>query len=216
MVSRRLNKTVRSDRADDYFNYTLRSERIRAGYTVEELAGLVGVSKSSITFYEGLRMVSNPSIARKIAVELKKRTGELQDIEGYKEMLFPVGLGDIVMDVKKERDGYPNDAMSHSVPLRGEVIELDIDDFEAEKYDMLGFLGEAMGTLDDRERKIIELRFGLGSNPARTLKEIGEDLGVTSERVRQIETKALDKLRESYKNKGFVGFLIDILSSEAF
>ena len=52
-------------------------------------------------------------------------------------------------------------------------------------------------TMDQREATILRLRFGLSDNEPRTLKEIGEQLGLTRERVRQIETEALAKLAES-------------------
>jgi len=51
--------------------------------------------------------------------------------------------------------------------------------------------------MDQREATVLRLRFGLEDNEPRTLKEIGETLGLTRERVRQIETEALAKLAES-------------------
>lgn len=54
----------------------------------------------------------------------------------------------------------------------------------------------ALSELTDRERKVLELRFGLGNGHARTLEEVGHELGVTRERARQIERQALAKLRE--------------------
>ena len=50
--------------------------------------------------------------------------------------------------------------------------------------------------LEDREAAVLRLRFGLGGEDPKTLKEIGEILGLTRERVRQIENEALGKLRE--------------------
>ena len=52
-------------------------------------------------------------------------------------------------------------------------------------------------TMDQREATVLRMRFGLGDNEPRTLKEIGETLGLTRERVRQIETEALGKMAES-------------------
>ena len=52
-----------------------------------------------------------------------------------------------------------------------------------------------LGRLDDRERKIIISRFGLGGASEQTLEQLGRELGITKERVRQIESRAQDKLR---------------------
>ena len=58
---------------------------------------------------------------------------------------------------------------------------------------------ELLETLSDRERQVIRLRYGLDDEKPHTLEEIGEILGVTRERVRQIEARALEKLRKSAK-----------------
>ena len=55
--------------------------------------------------------------------------------------------------------------------------------------------------LKPRERKVIELRYGWNDEKARTLEEIGEMFGVTRERIRQIEAKAIKKLSNSRKSK---------------
>ncbi|MDQ3702432.1 MAG: sigma-70 family RNA polymerase sigma factor [Chloroflexota bacterium] len=57
-------------------------------------------------------------------------------------------------------------------------------------------VGSLLAELSARERRILELRYGLGSQEPRTLQEIGLEVGLTRERVRQIEGEALDKLRE--------------------
>jgi len=66
-------------------------------------------------------------------------------------------------------------------------------------------LKEALSGLNDRERKVLELRFGLEDGIARTLEEVGQEFNVTRERIRQIEAKALKKLRE----KDYERILID-------
>jgi RNA polymerase primary sigma factor len=82
-------------------------------------------------------------------------------------------LGEMVMD---ERLKSPDEAM------------LD--------HDILRHAMELLGDLEEREANVLRLRFGLGGNEPKTLKEIGAELGLTRERVRQIETEALRRLAD--------------------
>jgi RNA polymerase primary sigma factor len=68
-------------------------------------------------------------------------------------------------------------------------------------------LGDALAELPERERRVLELRFGLTDDQPKTLREIGEVMGLSRERVRQIESRALNKLRRSHKKHSLQGFL---------
>ena len=68
-------------------------------------------------------------------------------------------------------------------------------------------LGDVLGTLTDREEKVLRLRFGLEDGRSRTLEEVGKELNVTRERIRQIEAKALRKLRHPSRSKRLKDFL---------
>ena len=59
-------------------------------------------------------------------------------------------------------------------------------------------LGRAFETLNDREKEVLRFRFGLQNGKTYSLEETGKELGVTKERIRQIESKALEKLRLFY------------------
>jgi RNA polymerase primary sigma factor len=71
-------------------------------------------------------------------------------------------------------------------------------------------VGEALGDLTERERKVVRLRFGLEDGEMRTLEEVGKEFGVTRERIRQIESKTLAKLRHPMHS----GHLRDYLDYE--
>ena len=68
-------------------------------------------------------------------------------------------------------------------------------------------IGDALDKLTDRERKIIVLRYGLDDGRFRTLEEVGRDFGITRERIRQIEAKALRKLRHPGTSTQLQGYL---------
>ena len=68
-------------------------------------------------------------------------------------------------------------------------------------------LVEVLGTLTEREQKVLRLRFGLDDGRARTLEEVGKEFRVTRERIRQIEAKALRKLRHPSRSRKLKDFL---------
>ena len=93
----------------------------------------------------------------------------------------------------------------------GEFIE---DDSALSPADSAAFsmlreeLSTALESLTDRERQVVQLRFGLIDGRARTLEEVGKEFNVTRERIRQIEAKALRKLRHPSRSKRLRDFLV--------
>ena len=79
---------------------------------------------------------------------------------------------------------------------------------EAASYQLLKEqIDEVLGTLTPRERRVLQLRFGLEDGRSRTLEEVGREFGVTRERIRQIEAKALRKLRHPTRSRHLRDYL---------
>ena len=66
---------------------------------------------------------------------------------------------------------------------------------------------DVLETLNIRERRVLQMRFGLEDGRGRTLEEVGREFGVTRERIRQIEAKALRKLRHPSRSRKLKDFL---------
>ena len=120
------------------------------------------------------------------------------------EMEMPV---EKVMEIQK----IAQDPVSLETPI-GEEDDSHLGDFiqdedspapqDAAAYTLLKEqLNEVMQTLTPREAKVLRLRFGLDDGKARTLEEVGKEFDVTRERIRQIEAKALRKLRHPSRSK---------------
>ena len=124
--------------------------------------------------------------------------------EMAEEMEIPV---EKVMEIQK----IAQDPVSLETPI-GEEDDSHLGDFiqdedspaphDAAAYTLLkAQLEDVMGTLTPREAKVLKLRFGLEDGKARTLEEVGREFDVTRERIRQIEAKALRKLRHPSRSK---------------
>ena len=133
--------------------------------------------------------------------ELEERLGRLpttQELSLYMK-LSPKKLNII----KKAVKAYNSPTQSGSDD--GEVTINDIvadthnlpPDEQVTGHDELRHLGELLGGIDERAARILKLRYGLEGDEPMTLKEIGAKIGLTRERVRQIEHEALSKLREA-------------------
>jgi len=111
------------------------------------------------------------------------------------------------------------DPVSLETPL-GEEDDSTLGDFvqdpeaavpvEAAAFKLLQeYVAHALEELNERERQVIVMRFGLEDGQVRTLEEVGKHFNVTRERIRQLETKALAKLRHPARSKRLEGFLGD-------
>ncbi len=126
-------------------------------------------------------------LPEEIAAEMDIETDEVERIIKISQetvsLEAPVGeeedskLGDFIEDKEMES---PKDAATY------ELLKEDIQ--------------KIFKKLDPREQKILEMRFGLEDGTTHTLEEVGQEFGVTRERIRQIEAKALEKLKEEQKD----------------
>ncbi|MCL4485801.1 MAG: RNA polymerase sigma factor RpoD [Nitrospirae bacterium] len=127
-----------------------------------------------------------------------------------KEMQMPVDKVRRVLKIARE-------PISLETPI-GEEEDSHLGDFiedkktispidSAVRYDLVKKIGQALSSLTDREEKVIRLRFGIGESTDHTLEEVGQDFDVTRERIRQIEAKALRKLRHPSRSNHLKSFL---------
>ena len=125
----------------------------------------------------------------------------------------------ITVDKVREVYKISQDPVSLETPI-GDEDDSHLGDFikdertmSPEEYATVEMLKEELTnvllTLTDREEKVLRLRFGLDDGQCRTLEEVGQIFGVTRERIRQIEAKALRKLRHPSRSRKLKDFLID-------
>ena len=124
---------------------------------------------------------------------------------------------DMTEDKVREIMKIAQDPVSLETPI-GEEEDSNLGDFipdedatapaEAAAYSLLKEqIEDVLGSLNEREQKVLKLRFGLEDGRARTLEEVGKEFDVTRERIRQIEAKALRKLRHPSRSKKLRDYL---------
>ena len=144
---------------------------------------------------------------------ITKKTAELKRRPTLKEIAEDLGMEEKELSAMVEVSGG---ATSLNQPLdeQGDLVLEDVlTDPSASIEDKLEeqflnqHIGEALERLDENERNILKLRFGLDDGVSRTLKEIGDSMGLSRERIRQIEAKALNKLRHGRRARTLASYL---------
>ncbi len=146
-------------------------------------------------------------VSRKLLAEYgREPTSE----EIAKIMGVPVEKVDDILKISKEPVSMDTPIGEEEDSHLGDFIE-DKSTLQPEQHAADEMLKEelevALQSLTDREQKVIRLRFGLEDGKARTLEEVGQEFSVTRERIRQIEAKALRKLRHPQRSKKLKDFL---------
>ena len=157
-------------------------------HMVETINKLIRVSRQL------LQELGREPTPEEIAAEMNMPVERVREIlkisQGPVSLETPIGeeedshLGDFIQD-----DNVPVPADAAAFTLLKEQLE------------------EVLGTLTEREQKVLTLRFGLEDGRARTLEEVGKEFNVTRERIRQIEAKALRKLRHPSRSRKLKDYL---------
>ena len=149
-----------------------------------------GKKVNSQLLHENGHEPTNEQIAEKLEMPVEKVREIMRVAQEPVSLETPIGeeedshLGDFIPD---EDAPSPSDVAGHTM-LKEQ-------------------LAEVLATLTPREEKVLRLRFGLEDGRARTLEEVGKEFNVTRERIRQIEAKALRKLRHPSRSKKLKDFL---------
>ena len=171
------------------------------------------------------RAIADQARTIRIPVHMVETINKL--IRVQRQLLQEYGREPIPEEIAKEM-GVPVDRVREIMKISQEPVSLEtpigeeedshLGDFveddhvptppEAAAYTLLGEqLKEVLDTLTDREQKVLRLRFGLDDGRARTLEEVGKEFKVTRERIRQIEAKALRKLRHPSRSRKLKDYL---------
>ncbi len=157
-------------------------------HMVETINKLVRISRQL------LQELGREPTPEEIAVEMKLPEERVREI--LKISQEPVSLE---TPIGEEEDSHLGDFIQDdNVPVPAEAAAFSL---------LREQLSEVLGTLTEREQKVLKLRFGLEDGRARTLEEVGKEFNVTRERIRQIEAKALRKLRHPSRSKKLKDYL---------
>ena len=158
------------------------------GHMVETINKLIRVSRQLLQ--ELGREPSPEEIAEEMDMNVERVREILKISQEPVSLETPIGeeedshLGDFIQD---DNVPVPADAAAFTL-LKEQLVEV-------------------LGTLTEREQKVLRLRFGLDDGRARTLEEVGKEFNVTRERIRQIEAKALRKLRHPSRSRKLKDYL---------
>ena len=171
------------------------------------------------------RAIADQARTIRIPVHMVETINKL--IRVYRQLLQELGREPTPEEIAEEMD-MPVDRVREILKISQEPVSLETPIGEEEDSHLGDFiqddnvpvpadaaaftllkeqLVEVLGTLTEREQKVLRLRFGLDDGRARTLEEVGKEFNVTRERIRQIEAKALRKLRHPSRSRKLKDYL---------
>lgn len=181
------------------FNYNLRSRRLELGYTQKRLAIDAEVTAELIGKLELLRIPSNGEGIRLLRDKMNRIARMLESdfnwlfpqdyLEAVQRKILPRRKRPIMWVKDVDILQLSGDTL-YALPSPETIaVESDLQN------DLKDVIGNALNSLSPRERKVIEMRFGFDDKGKKTLESVGNEFGVSRERIVQIEAKALRKLR---------------------
>ena len=171
--------------------------REAAGWSRRQLANECGVSATSVGAAEALKYWPQAGVQQKIADALRT----------HPEIIFPEDLHEAYgrLTHRKIETSVSVEALPFSEARQLTTTDLDIDPLS--DPELMESLRQAMKTLSPRERQVINMRFGLETGRPLRLREVAQEFGVTTERIRQIEAKAFRRLRHPSRSRYLRDFL---------
>jgi RNA polymerase primary sigma factor len=152
------------------------------------------ITKYTQTKRRLMQELGREPLPEEIATEMSMDVDKIHYIQKISQEVIslesPIGEDDedsTLSDFIKDETSLSPDQLAHQALLKDQIKEILVD-------------------LTERERKILSMRFGLEDNIPHTLEEVGKIFGVTRERIRQIEAKALEKIRQHQKVKKLEGY----------
>ncbi len=184
------------------FNNEVRKRRLEMGLTQSQLGEMIGKSSGVISHIETLKQYPDMDLANSLAECLGATVEEL--FPGWLIEMKKVKTSVTTTHLVTER------LLDHpEVKLLPDPESIDIEETMTKVADhcwLKESIAKVLDTLLPREKKVLEMRYGLKGGETMTYEQIGREFGVTRERVRQIERRALSKLRHPTRRKELTGY----------
>ena len=139
------------------------------------------------------RLVNLKDVAEQMNVSIEHLRGIIDAYKVEKIISLNMSIGD-----KKDEDEFGDTIADSTVPVQEDIVEETL---------LKEAIDEALATLTPKEERVLRNRFGIGTHKDSTLEELGFELGLTRERIRQIESKALKRLRHKSISERLMHFL---------